>query len=176
MNLPRPKHERKSAVQLLNPLAALRVPRVLCGGFSRLCGALSVYSLHAIRSTPIHLHRRDATGTQRKPRCVAVLHPRLVIFGRSSKHHSLALAATRSQKLKGRGSDKQPAGGRFPEREQARCLPPPPRKILWGGWLPAGWSVSEKFSYPQNFPAPHSGARGRGLPPVQFRVLAVSDR
>ena len=32
----------------------------------------------------------------------------------------------------------------------------------------AGWSVSEKFSYQQNFPTSHSGARGRGLPPVQL--------
>ncbi|MFM9956053.1 MAG: hypothetical protein ACKVVO_18540, partial [Opitutaceae bacterium] len=31
----------KSAVQLLIPVAALRVPCFLCGGFSRLCGALS---------------------------------------------------------------------------------------------------------------------------------------
>ena len=52
------------------------------------------------RSTPIRLHRRDATGTQRKPCCVAVLSARLVMFGRSSKQHSLALAATGSQKLK----------------------------------------------------------------------------
>ena len=73
VNLPRPKNERKSAVQLLIPLAALRVPRFLCVGFSRLCGALSVYSLHASRSTPIHLHRRDDTATQRKPCCVARL-------------------------------------------------------------------------------------------------------
>ena len=33
---------------------------------------------------------------------------------------------------------------------------------LLRAWLPAGWSVSEKFSYQQNFPTPHSGARGRG--------------
>ncbi|MEN9636701.1 MAG: hypothetical protein RL077_5105 [Verrucomicrobiota bacterium] len=33
---------------------------------------------------------------------------------------------------------------------------------LLGAWLQAGWSVSEKF------PTPNSGARGRGLPPVQF--------
>ena len=35
-------------------------------------------------------------------------------------------------------------------------------------WRPAGWSVSEKCSYQQNFPTSHSGARGRGLPPVQL--------
>ncbi|MSU48958.1 MAG: hypothetical protein EXS37_07720 [Opitutus sp.] len=28
----------------------------------------------------------------------------------------------------------------------------------------AGWSVSEKFSYQQNFPTPNSGAWGRSLP------------
>ena len=71
VNLPTPKNKRKSAVQLLIPLAALRVPCFLCVGFPCLCGALSVYSLHAIRSTPIHLHRRDDTGTQRNPCCVA---------------------------------------------------------------------------------------------------------
>jgi len=32
----------KSALQLLIPLPALRVPCFLCGGFSCLCGALSV--------------------------------------------------------------------------------------------------------------------------------------
>ena len=73
VNLPTPKNKRKSAVQLLIPLAALRVPCFLCVGFPCLCGALSVYSLHASRSTPIRLHRRDDTRTQRKPRCVARL-------------------------------------------------------------------------------------------------------
>ena len=34
-------------------------------------------------------------------------------------------------------------------------------------WLQAGWSVSEKFSYQQNFPAKNSEARRRWLPPIQ---------
>ena len=76
VNLPTPKNKRKSAVQLLLPLAR-RHRRFLCVGFPCLCGALSVYSFHAIRSTPIHLHRRDDTGTQRKPCCVARLIHRL---------------------------------------------------------------------------------------------------
>ena len=36
------------------------------------------------------------------------------------------------------------------------------KQPLLGASLPAGWSVSEKFSYQQNFPTPPSGARGRG--------------
>ena len=56
VNRPRPKNERKSAVQLLIPLAALRVPRFLCVGFSRLCGALSVYALPANPFAPQRRH------------------------------------------------------------------------------------------------------------------------
>ena len=41
------------------------------------------------------------------------------------------------------------------------------KQPLLGAWLQAGWSASGKFSYQQNFPTPHSGARGRGLPPVE---------
>ena len=40
--------------------------------------------------------------------------------------------------------------------------------LLLGVWLQAGWSVSEKFSYQQNFPAKNSEARRRWLPPIQF--------
>ena len=46
-------------------------PRFLCGGFSWLRRPLRLGAFR--RSTPIRLHRRDATGTQRKPCCVAVL-------------------------------------------------------------------------------------------------------
>ena len=41
------------------------------------------------------------------------------------------------------------------------------KQPLLGAWLQAGWSVSEKNSYQQKFPAPHSGARGRCPPPVE---------
>ena len=41
------------------------------------------------------------------------------------------------------------------------------KQPLLGAWLQASWSVSETFSYQKNFPAPHSGARGRGLPTVE---------
>jgi hypothetical protein len=92
--------QSKNQMTLGSVGGGLRFPRFLCGGCSRLCGALSDYSLHAFRSTPIHLHRRDDTGTQREPCCVAVLYPRLVVFGRSSKHRSLTLVAIGSQKLK----------------------------------------------------------------------------
>jgi hypothetical protein len=42
------------------------------------------------------------------------------------------------------------------------------KQPLVGAWPQAGWSVSAKLSYQQNFPTSHSGARGRGLPPVQL--------
>jgi hypothetical protein len=49
-----------------------------------------------------------------------------------------------------------------------RCTPVAAKKQpLLGAWLQAGWSVSGEFSYQKNFPAPHSGARDRGLPPVE---------
>ena len=65
----------------------------------------------------------------------------------------------------GRVSDRERSpdlglGRRLPS--QSHPLETAKNQILWGAWLPAGWSVSEKFSYQQNFPAPHSGARGRG--------------
>ena len=42
------------------------------------------------------------------------------------------------------------------------------KQPLLGTWLQAGWPVSGNFSYQQNFPTSNSGARGRGLPTVQF--------
>ena len=47
-------------------------------------------------------------------------------------------------------------------RDQNPSILPPK-----GGTTHSKKSVSEKFSYQQNFPTPNSEARGRGLPPVQ---------
>ncbi|MSU51314.1 MAG: hypothetical protein EXS37_19875 [Opitutus sp.] len=38
------------------------------------------------------------------------------------------------------------------------------KQLLLGSWLRAGWSVSEKFSYPQNIPTQYSGTWGQNLP------------
>ena len=65
VNRPRPKNERKSAVQLLTPLAA--------PASSAADSPVSAVPSPFMRSPPIRLHRRDDTGTQRKPCFVALL-------------------------------------------------------------------------------------------------------
>jgi len=53
-------------------------------------------------------------------------------------------------------------------RKKSFTVPRSSERATAGSVAASGRAVSEKFSYQQNFPAPHSEARGRGLPPVHF--------